>query len=153
MCLIDPDRGGLGSRFGKQCDTRGVAVEEVSPAHGTDLALRKKPGNRNVSHGFPNRADIVVRPTEEPAAATATAEQQCAKRRLVMSLSVGGHQKTQIVTGGRRVSNVELNGLSFLHDLADGEASGGAIRADQVSDEKVTPFEAIAMFIDDDAQV
>ncbi len=128
-------------------------MEEVGPAHGTDLALRKKPGNRNVSHGFAKRADIVVRPTEEPSAATATAEQQGAKRRLVMSQSVGGHQKTQIFTGGRRVSNVELNGLSYLHDLADGEASGGAIRADQVSDEKVTPFKSIAMFINDNAEV
>ena len=105
-------------------------MEKVAPPYGADLPLRKKPGNGNVPHLFPKHADIMVVPTEEPAASAATAEQQRAERGLTVPYTVCSDQKTQIFTGRPRVAKVELDGLPFLHEFADRYAAVGTIRAD-----------------------
>ena len=128
-------------------------MEEVAAAHRTDLALRKEAGHGNVPHTFPEGRGIVMGTSEQAVSSSATTEDQRAQRQLLMRRAVGGQQDMKILTRGLGVAKMKLDSLPFPHDVANRHAAGGAIRADQVSHEKITPLEPVPMFIDDDAEM
>src|SRR5581483_5710759 len=63
----------------KQGDRRGEAVDEVLPAHRSELAVAEQPGNGEVAQRAGDRRRIVIhRPEQAGAAAVATAQQRSA---------------------------------------------------------------------------
>jgi hypothetical protein len=48
---------------------------------------------------------------------------------------------------------LKLDGLPFLHNIPDRHRSGRLVGADEISDEKISSFKVVPVFVDDDAQV
>jgi hypothetical protein len=58
------NRDGLTISFGKEGDAGGIAVEKVSVPNRPNLALRKKPRERNWAQSFRSGSCIMVRSSE-----------------------------------------------------------------------------------------
>ena len=128
-------------------------MEEVAAAHWTDLALRKKAGHGNVPHTFPEGPGIVMGTSEQAVPTSATTEDQRTQRPLLMRRAVGGQQDMKILTRGLGVAKMKLDRLPFPHDVANRHAAGGAIRADQVSHEEITPLEPVAVLVNEQTEM
>lgn len=125
-------------------------MEEIPSSDGADLPLREKSGDGDLSDAFLEGSAIVVRFAEQSFAATAATEQQRAKRRSRMFRAISCQQEMQILAGGLRVAQMELDGLPFLHDVADRNGPGFLIRSHEVAHEEISSPEAAPVFIDHD---
>ena len=59
----------------------------------------------------------------------------------------------EILVGGLRIADLELNGLSFLDDVSDDNGSGLLVGSNQIADEKIPPGELRALFIHGNADM
>jgi hypothetical protein len=137
----------------KQRHARGVAVKKIGSAHWPNLTLRKKPGDRNIPGPLTNHGHIVVGAAEKPSPATTTTEQQRAQRGGGLTRPVRSQHEVEILARGLRVANMELDGLPFRKNIADGQAAGTSISSDQISDKEITALKPVALFIHHDADV
>ena len=70
-----------------------------------------------------------------------------------MPESVGCNLETQVLARRVCITDMELNGLSRLEHLADGQTPGAAVRAEEVPHQEVSPLESVAVLVDDDTEV
>ena len=63
-------------RLREKRDARRVAVKKIFAAHRTDLALCKKPCNRDRSYAFLDHVSVMMGSAEEALAPAAAAEQE-----------------------------------------------------------------------------
>lgn len=98
-------------------------MKKVFPANGSNLALRKKPGDRNRPNAFLQHRAIMTGMSEEPFSAPTATEEEGAQRRVPMLGAVRCQKNVQIIAGGFGVSKLKLNRLTFLHEITDGDGS------------------------------
>ena len=67
--------------------------------------------------------------------------------------AVGGEEDMQIVARRFCVTKLELNGLTFLHRITDGDPSALLVRSDQIAHEKITAVETALVLIDGNTDV
>ena len=96
---------------------------------------------------------VVVHTPEQAFPAPATTEQECAEGRRARTAPAGREEIVQILMRRSGVAHLELNGLALLHDIPDHDGTRFLIGADQIADEKISPLEASAMFVDGDADM
>ena len=118
-----------------------------------DFSLGKEARHGDRAELFRHRGGIVVRPSEEALASTATAEHERAERGAIPAGPVCSKEGRQIFAGRVRVAEMKLDRLPFLHDIADRHGPRAAIRTEQVPNKKITPFKAIPMFVDHNAEM
>ena len=53
----------------------------------------------------------------------------------------------EILVGRLRIADLELNGLPFLHNIANDDGSGLLVGSDQIANEKISARELCALFI------
>jgi hypothetical protein len=78
-------------------------MHKVFMPNGPDLALRKKPGQRDAPQACSHCFGIVVALAKQAKTSPATAEHQRPHRRVLMIGPVSGQQHMKVVAGGLRV--------------------------------------------------
>lgn len=94
-------------------------MKKVFPADWPNLALCKKPGDRNRPNAFLHYRAVMMRMSEEPFSAPTATEEEGAQRRVPMLGAVRCQKNVQIIAGGFGVSKLKLNRLTFLHEITD----------------------------------
>lgn len=82
--------GRPGVSLSKNSHAGGVAMEKIAAADWSDLALRKKPGDRNRPQPSRHGLGVVIDSSEEALPAPAATEDQCAERIVTMRCAIGG---------------------------------------------------------------
>src|SRR6185437_11776473 len=85
--------------LGKDRQTSRVSMQEVTVSDGPYLALRKEACDGNRSQAFHSRSDVMVRSSKKPSTTAATAEHECAERRMPVNGSIGRQHRVQIFRG------------------------------------------------------
>jgi hypothetical protein len=70
-----------------------------------------------------------------------------------MGGSVRRQQSVQVFRGRFRIAQMELHRLAFLHHVADGDGSGGAVGPEQIPNKKIPSLEPVSMFVDHDTDM
>ena len=128
-------------------------MEKILVSDRTNFSLSEKPRDRKRSHLLLKNPAVVVRAAEQPFSPPTATEHQSPERFVPMGGSVRCQQDLQILAGRVRISQLKLNSLPFLNDVADRDRPGLFVRTEQVSNEEIAAAEAISMFVDGDAYV
>ncbi len=136
------DGGNLGHGMGLVADEEGegggVAVEVGGGADGTDLAVGEESGEGDGPEVFLDEGGVVVRLAEQALAAAAAGEEEGADG---LALAEGGactfEATDQVGVGGVGVTSLELEGLAWASEGADGEGALARVHAEEVADEEV----------------
>src|SRR5437764_2444171 len=131
----------------EQGDRGREAVEEVSTTHGTELACGEETGHGNLAHRLGQGAGVVVGAAEQPRAATVAGEHQGR-----IGVTPVQHAP-QVLVGGDRVTEMELDRRAQLDDVVHGDGAGSPIGTDHVANEEVAPTELGLVLVDDATEV
>ena len=110
--------------------SRRVAMQEVPPSDGADLALGKESCRWNGAEPPLHGSNIVVGSTEEPLTSPSTTEPKGPERRMPVRRSIRRQEEVQVIACRLCVTEVELDGLALLHNVSNRDGSGLLIRSD-----------------------
>ena len=105
-------------------------MQEVSSSDRADFSLGEESCHGDGSNPFLDYAAVVMRSAKQPPSASAAAKEQGAQRRGAVCCTILGEQNVQILTRGYAVTELKLDSLAFLNDIADCESAGLLIRPD-----------------------
>jgi hypothetical protein len=128
-------------------------MEKIAAAYRSDLALREKSCERDRSQPFRHRLRVMIYASEQALPASTATEHQCAESGIAMDGPIGCEQEVQIVARRSRVTQMELDGLAFLDHVPDRDGASLVIGSDEIADQKISPFKASALLVDDNADV
>src|SRR5262245_45093615 len=115
-----------------------VPVQERRPADGADLAVAEEPAHRDGPDALAEQIAVVVRPAVEVHAPPKAREQERPRRARPPRLRPVARQAgAEVLGGGARVAQVELDGLVATGERADGQRARRRIGAEDVADEEV----------------
>jgi len=133
----EKSNGELESLFHKQGKRRGVAVQKIFLADGTDFAVAEKSGESEWAELLFYQLGVVVWAPEKILAATIAAAEATAVNRRVGELFFCARQQFVHVLGRRhRVAPLELHGLPRARHRTDGQHAGVWVAADEIAHEK-----------------
>ena len=115
-------------------------MQAVFPADWANFPLGKEAGDWQWAKHLLQAAGVMAGRFKHSAAATITGKDQAASR-----TGAGGPPKQfdQIVVGGGGIPDMKLHGLPGPDAVADGDHAGLGVSSDNISHQKVTPFEAV----------
>jgi glycosidase len=134
-----------------EADRRGVAVEEVRSADGSDLAVAEEAGGRHGAEGSGHRFGIVAGGTEEMFAAAVAAEEEAGDGSL-LACGQGGEEGLEFLVGAGSVAELVLQGLSRARMGADNHGPGGGVGAEDMAHEEIAAAELLFVFVDGEAR-
>src|SRR6185503_6067502 len=138
----------------EQGDRRGEGVQEVLPAHRSELPAAEEPGHRYLAQRPRQQPGVVVGFGEHVRTAAGAGEQQRPGRGPAAQGGGFPLQGTpQVLIGRTGVPDVELHGLPYLELAAHHDGSRLGIGAGDAADQEVSLAGFGLVLVDDDAQV